>query len=165
MSDMNRLLNQIGRQISAWLRESGDSATDWWEDKHAIHARMARIRQLVRQRREVTAGIGAKVYTLHKRDKVRNKDLVADCRKLDEIGAEIERLKREIEEIRDRERGLAPEEPELADDSAVVDEEDVDTAVVVEVVEVGEEDPYNVMPDRGSAAGPGDDAGASTENP
>lgn len=166
MSDMNRLLNQIGQQIKAWLREGGDSASEWWEDKSAIHARMKRMRQLGRQRREILQSLGAKVYTLHKRDKVRNADLIADCRKLDEIGAEIERLKREIEEIRDRERGLSVEEPPLTDDTPVVDDEEADTPIAVEVsvVSEAEEDPYDVSRERGGADGPGEEAGAGEES-
>jgi len=165
MSDINRLLNQIGRQISDWVRENSDSATGWWEAKSAIQSRQSQIRRLIRQRNETTMGIGSKVYTLHKRGKVRNRDLVADCDRLDQIGERIEELKHEIEELRDRERGLRADEPEIGDDSPVVGDEDVDTAVAVETeAEEGDSgadypaddtdrDAYDVGP------GPGEDAG------
>ncbi len=152
MSDLNRVLNQLSRNFSDWVREGSGNASEWWDHKSAIQKKLSRIRQLMRQRQETTVGIGAKVYSLHRKGKVRNTDLLADCEKVDDIAEQIEMVKREIEELRDRDSGVKPDEPEMTDESPVVDEEDKDTTVAVEVTvttvadvvdaeEVGETEP------------------------
>ncbi len=163
MSDVNRIVNQLSRQVSTWLRDSSEGASDWWDTKNSVQKRFSMIRGLIAQRREITGGIGAKVYTLHRKGKVRNSDLLADCQKLDDIGDRIEQLKLEIEELRDKERGITAEDVELSDESPVVDEEDVDTrvavAVEVEVVDADTEvDAEDEETDPEGGVSPGDGA-------
>ncbi len=140
MSDVKKTLRDLGGQLGKWAKSGGSTAADWWEEKSAIAARTGQIRRLTRRQREVIGEMGTKVYSLHKRGKVRNRDLLADCERIDEINAEIERLKGEIEEIRTRKRRVAIEEKELEDDSPVVDESDVGASVAVEVQAAEEEE-------------------------
>lgn len=141
MADIKKTLTDVGRQIARWAKTGGSTAAEWWEEKSAIQARASEIRKLNRQRHEVVVGIGSKVYTLHRRGKVRNRDLLTDCERIDDIGDDIERLKAEIEEIRRRrqEAQLPPEQ--IEDDSPVVDEADVDTSVAAEEPAPEEEAP------------------------
>ena len=169
MSDLNRLLNQLSRNFSEWVREGSGNASEWWDHKSGIQKKFSRIRQLMRQRQETTVGIGAKVYSLHRKGKVRNTDLLADCEKLDDIAEQIGEVKREIEELRDRSAGVTQEEPEMTDESPVVDEEDEDTSVAVEVTVttvadvVDAEEVVETEPDPDDAA-PGDGDGESRED-
>jgi len=140
MSDVKKTLAEMGRQVARWAKTGGSSAAEWWDEKSAIQKRAAQMRKLNRQRREVTVRIGSKVYTLHRRGKVRNRDLLADCRKIDEADAEIERLKAEIEEIQKRKQQAPTKPAELEDDSPVVDESDIEERVAIEVEEPGEEE-------------------------
>ena len=161
MSDLNRLLNQLSRNFSEWVREGSGNASEWWDHKAAIQKKFSRIRQLMRQRQETTVGMGAKVYSLHRKGKVRNTDLLADCNKLDDIAEQIEVVKREIEELRDKSAGVKQEEPEMTDESPVVDEEDAEETVAVEVTVttvadvVDAEEVMETEPDPDDA-GPGD---------
>ncbi len=140
MADFKKTLAEMGRQVARWAKTGGSSAAEWWDEKSAIQKRAAQMRKLNRQRREVTVRIGSKVYTLHRRGKVRNRDLLADCQKIDEVDAEIERLKAEIEEIRKRKEQAPIEPAELEADSPVVDESDIEERVAIEVEEPGEEE-------------------------
>ncbi len=140
MADFKKTLAEMGRQVARWAKTGGGSAAEWWDEKSAIQKRAAQMRKLNRQRREVTVRIGSKVYTLHRRGKVRNRDLLADCQKIDEVDAEMERLKGEIEEIKRRKQQAAAEPAELEDDAPVVDESDIEERVAIEVEEPGEEE-------------------------
>ena len=140
MAEFKKTLAEMGRQVARWAKTGGSSAAEWWDEKSAIQKRAAQMRKLNRQRREVTVRIGSKVYTLHRRGKVRNRDLLADCQKIDEVDAEVERLKAEIEEIRKRKQQAPTEPAELEDHSPVVDESDIEERVAIEVEEPGEEE-------------------------
>ncbi len=161
MSDLNRLLNQLSRNFSEWVREGSGNASEWWNHKSAIKKKLSRIRQLMRQRQETTVSIGAKVYSLHRKGKVRNTDLLADCKKLDDIAEQIEFVKQEIEELRDRSTGVKQDDPEMTDESPVVDAEDEDAPVAVDVTVttvadvVDAEEVVEAEPDPDDA-GPGD---------
>jgi len=140
MGDVKKTLRDMGEQVAKWAKSGGSTAAEWWEEKSSITARTGQIRRLSRRQREVISEIGTKVFTLHKRGKVRNRELLADCERIDEINAEIDRLKAEIEDIRTRRRQATIEEKELEDDSPVVDEDDVGASVAVEVQEPKEEE-------------------------
>jgi chromosome segregation ATPase len=140
MAEFKKTLAEMGRQVARWAKTGGSSAAEWWDEKSAIQKRAAQMRKLNRQRQATVAGIGAKVYALHRRGKVRNRDLLADCQKIDEVDAEMERLKGEIEEIKRRKQQAAAEPAELEDDAPVVDESDIEERVAIEVEEPGEEE-------------------------
>jgi len=135
MSDINEKVKSTTRQVSRWARRTGNLVSQWWEDVNALQTRRSQIRELVRERRQVLTDMGNKVYALHRKGKVQNRDLLADCGRIDRIGEDIARLEREIEELRRR----AAEEPgkvEVGDEAPVVGEEDIETAAVEVEVEV-----------------------------
>ena len=95
-------------------------------DRQARIQRLAgQARGLARERNTLITTIGKKVYALHGRGKVKNRDVLGDCLRIDEIREEIEKLKHQIEEIRLASMGELPE-IELEDDSLLAEEEPVD---------------------------------------
>lgn len=98
-------------------------------DRQAAMQRLAaRIRGLNRERSELVRTIGKKVYSLHTRGKVRNRDVLSDCLRIDETGQEIEALQQQIEEL--RRQGAASEElvVEIEDETPVTEEAEEEEA-------------------------------------
>ena len=166
MSDAKKTIRDIGTQLAQWAKSSGTTAAEWWEEKSAIARRTGQIRKLGKQQREVISEMGTKLYALHRRGKVRNRDLLADCARIDEINAEVEKLKAEIEEVRRRRREAALIETPLEDDSPIVDEADAEEPVAVEGAQAGAEPAPEAPPEQAGAAGheePGE--GDASEEP
>ncbi len=92
-------------------------------DRQARIQRLAgQARALVRERNNLVTTIGKKVYALHNRGKVKNRDVLGDCLRIDQIRAEIEDLKRKIEEIR---LAAVEDMPEMdLEDESLLDEEE-----------------------------------------
>ena len=40
MSDLNRVLNQLSRNFSDWVREGSGNASEWWDHKAAIQKKL-----------------------------------------------------------------------------------------------------------------------------
>jgi len=96
-------------------------------DRQAAMQRLTQQRRaLLRERDELLLGVGKKVYTLHVRGKVRNRDVLADCRKIDELREQIKRLLAEMDAIRLRAMG-EPGQERLEDESALSEEEESST--------------------------------------
>ncbi len=90
------------------------------------------IRALERERSQLVITIGKKVYSLHTRGKVRNRDVLRDCVRIDEAGQQIEQCQQQIEQIR---RQAVPSEElvvEIEDEEPVTDEEIGEEEVTVE---------------------------------
>ncbi len=137
MSDLNEKMKSTTRRVSRWARRTGGLVSRWWEDVSALQARRTRIRELARERQQLLVEMGNKVYALHRRGKVQNRDLLADCSRIDRIGEDIARLQQEIEELRRK----AAEEPgaiEVNDETPIVDDEDTDAATKIEVEDAPE---------------------------
>ncbi|MGD9497631.1 MAG: hypothetical protein AB7Y46_15120 [Armatimonadota bacterium] len=128
MSDLNEKVKAMNRSVSRWARRTTTAVSQWWEEVNALQERRSRIRALSRERHQLLLDIGNKVYTLHRKAKVQNRDLLADCERIDRIGADIAQLEREIEEIK-RARAAQPREIEIEDQSPVVAEEDAEVSV------------------------------------
>jgi len=90
------------------------------------------IRALERERSQLIITIGKKVYSLHTRGKVRNRDVLRDCVRIDEAGQQIEQCQQQIEQI--RRQAAAGEElvVEIEDEEPVTDEEIGEEEVTVE---------------------------------
>ncbi|HEY3396427.1 MAG TPA: hypothetical protein VGM19_02110 [Armatimonadota bacterium] len=125
---MNDFWEQL-RRFLASLFSSGKQGVETLAEsidrQAAIQRLAAQGRGLARERNELLLTIGRKVYSLHQRGKVKNRDVMADCKRLDLIGEELHELKHQIEEI--RLASMADMEPaELLDDSVLADE-DIET--------------------------------------
>ncbi len=122
MSDWTQTVKGWWNRAREWLQRGSSAAGKWIDLQTEIGKRSAAIRRLQGEREKLIKQIGEKVYTLHTRGKVRNKDVLADCLKIDEILGEIERLRKEIEELRRQMR--AAEEPlaGVQDETPLVEE-------------------------------------------
>ncbi len=92
---------------------------------------------LVRQRNRLFLQMGAKVYSLHQRDKVKNADLLALCKQADERVAKIEELVEQIEAAQ-REFDALEEIPEIESDEPLEAEGAEDTESEATVEEEGD---------------------------
>jgi len=126
MAGIGDQLKSAGKSVSKFAQKATSSVNDWWGEVNAINERRAEVRDLARERDKTLVEMGTKVYTLHRHGKVQNKDLLSDCERIDDIGERIERLEHEIAELKQKSDQAQPRQVEVADDSSVVADEDVD---------------------------------------
>jgi hypothetical protein len=132
MNNSDASTDSLWEQIKQVLREffrggkervSGIAGTI---DRQAgIRKLAAQIGLLRRERHQRLLTMGKKAYSLHTRGKVRNRDILEDCLRIDEIEVEISEFQDRIEEIR---RQAGPEEDllvELEDEQPVAEEAEV----------------------------------------
>ncbi len=122
---MNEFWMQLKQFCSRLFRSSKhgmETLAETLDRQAAIQRLAAQARALSRERNQLVVTIGKKVYALHRRGKVKNRDVLADCKRIDEIRDQIESLKAQIEEIRRKAAGDLGE-AELEDDSFLAEEE------------------------------------------
>lgn len=118
-------------------REGVETLAESLDRQAALQRLAAQGRRLKHQRQELLVTMGKKVYALHRRGKVRNRDVLGDCKRIDEIGEELAQLQQQIEEI--RRRGEVEAELELADETDIAEEEpQAEAAAEAPVVEEAE---------------------------
>lgn len=169
MSNVNDEMKSANRRLSRWARHTGAIVSRWWEDVSALQERRNEIRRLARERQQLLMDMGAKVYTLHRKGKVQNRDLRADCERIDAIAAEIARLEREIAQIK-RAQSVEPREVELEDDAPVVAPEDADVSAAPDLPEESDEEgvapcPHTPTPAEESVGDEDDASGPECEPP
>lgn len=74
------------------------------------------MRKLNREREELVAEMGKKVYALYRRGKVENLDLLAACKRIDQIAAELEEVRDALEKLRNEAKPEL-EVPEVSDET------------------------------------------------
>jgi outer membrane protein TolC len=74
------------------------------------------MRNLNREREDLVTEMGKKVYALYRRGKVENLDLLAACKRIDEIAAELEAAREALEKLRNEAKPEL-EVPEVMDDT------------------------------------------------
>lgn len=121
---------QTGASIWETIKRTSGSAAEAAQRALQIQRLNAQIRKLEVQQRRALFAIGQKVYDLHGMGKVRNKDVLDDCLKIDELSEQAVAVKAQIEQI----RAEAKERPgdELEDDSFLTEEAE-ETEVPVEI--------------------------------
>ncbi|MGE5532001.1 MAG: hypothetical protein ACM3VW_07810 [Bacteroidota bacterium] len=141
MSDVMTRFQELGRLFWRSARESGEAAAEAIEQRALIQKLALQVRKLDKERSGLVRQIGAKVYSLHSQGKVRNQDVLIDCKRIDMIMAEIAQTRKEIEKIRaaSLERGI--EVPILTDEAPLDIEEPVSVPVTGAVTA-----PTNVHP-------------------
>lgn len=143
MSGINDQFKSAGKSLSQLLRKTTEVFNERWEELTAIQDRRREVWELAREREKLMGEMGAKVYSLHRRGKVQNRDLLSDCERIDTIGADIERLEHEIEELRRAGTEAQVAEVEVSDDAPIVDDDDIDT----EAAEPAAEQPVEFEPE------------------
>lgn len=153
---------QTGASIWETIKRTSGSAAEAAQRALQIQRLNAQIRKLEVQQRRVLFAIGQKVYELHGLGKVRNKDVLDDCLKIDELTEQAETVKAQIEQI----RAEAKERPgdELEDDSFLTEEaEETDVPVEIDTSETDATAPE--QPARGASDEPADADGDATPEP
>lgn len=123
MSDFMTRVQELGRLFLRSAKEGGEAAAEAIEHRAQIQRLALQVRKLDKERSNLIRQIGAKVYSLHGQSKVRNQDVLVDCKRIDEIIAGIAKLQKEIELVRaaSLEKGL--DVPLLSDEAPLDDEE------------------------------------------
>jgi hypothetical protein len=137
-------LRDFFTQAGSWLRRGSEAAGEWIDDTTAITQRLRTLRKLRGDQQQALRLIGAKVYTLHTLGKVRNKDVLVDCQHIDEILARIERLKKEIEEIKRHSTKPEVKLIKIEDDELLTEPGEEDAPVSPEAMTV--EEPTETAP-------------------
>jgi hypothetical protein len=138
MSDVMTRFQELGRLFWRNAKESGEAAAEAIEQRALIQKLALQVRKLDKERSNLVRQIGAKVYSLHSQGKVRNQDVLIDCKRIDMIMAEIAQTRKEIERIRAASLEKGIEVPILTDEAPL----DVEEAVSVPVTAT----PANVRP-------------------
>jgi len=115
-------IKQVLREFFRGSKERVSGLAGTIDRQAAIRKLAGQIGLLRRERHQRLLTMGKKAYSLHTRGKVRNRDILEDCLRIDEIGAEISEFQDRIEEIR---RQAGPEEDlvvELEDEQPVAEE-------------------------------------------
>jgi len=115
-------IKQVLREFFRGSRERVSGLAGTIDRQAGMRKLAAQIGLLRRERRQLLLTMGRKAYSLHTRGKVRNRDILEDCLRIDEIEADISGLQDHIEQIR---RQAGPEDDlivELEDETPVADE-------------------------------------------
>jgi len=168
MAGIGDQIKSANDSVSQWAKKTTSAVSEWWEEVNAITDRRNKIREMAREREDVLVEMGAKVYTLHRRGKVQNRDLLKDCERIEVIAADIDRMELEITEIKRRKAEVRPHEVAVTDDTPVVADEDIDVSAAGDLdiePEVPKEETFPCAHARSAVEGPaeGDQAEASGE--
>ncbi len=124
MSDSWEQIRQFFARLFSRGRHGMETVAETLDRQAKIQRLAGQVRALARERNSLVVTIGKKVYALHTRGKVKNRDVLADCKRIDQIRDEIADLKRQIEEIRLASMGEMPP-VDLEDESLLGEEEAV----------------------------------------
>lgn len=128
VSDFVTRARELGGLMWRKARQGGEAAAEALEQQAAIQRLAGQVRKLDRDRRGLYSDIGTKVYALHRQGKVRNQDVLADCDRLDEVLADIAKLRLEIDEVRTANLAKGVRIAELEDVSALTEEPEAEAA-------------------------------------
>lgn len=129
MSDFMSRARELGGLVLRSAKESGEAAAEALEHRAQIQRLALQVRRLDKERSSLIRQIGAKVYSLHGQSKVRNQDVLVDCKRIDQIIVDIAGLQKEIEQVRAASLEQGIEVPILADETPLDEEETVVTPV------------------------------------
>lgn len=130
MSDVMTRFQELGRLFWRNAKESGEAAAEAIEQRALIQKLAMQVRKLDKERSNLVRQIGAKVYSLHGQGKVRNQDVLVDCKRIDMIIAEIAQTRKEIERIRAASLEKGIEVPVMTDEAPLDVEEPVSVPVM-----------------------------------
>jgi hypothetical protein len=159
-------MNTSWEQIKLWFvrifsrgQLGMESTREYLDRQSRVQLLKNQVRTLARERQSLVMTIGRKVYALHSRGKVKNRDVLSDCLRLDQNRGEIEDLKRKIEEIRLASLGeMAP--VDLEDDSFLGEDEPAGEAQ--SAVESAEQDEELAPPEADGPAPEPEESGPSS---
>lgn len=121
MQDFMSRLRTLLDRLRVGAKETGEAAATWAQRQNRIRLLRADMRQADAKKRDLYSLMGRKVYALHKKQKVVNKDLLALCQQVDEQNALRAARQEEAEQIKAEAR--AEGEILVEDETAVGEEE------------------------------------------
>ena len=118
-------IKQVLREFFHGSRKKVSSLAETIDRQAGMRKLAAQIGLLRRERQQLLLTMGKKAYSLHTRGKVRNRDILQDCLRIDEIEDEATQLRVRIDEIR-RQAGTNEDMVmDLEDEQPVAKEADV----------------------------------------
>jgi hypothetical protein len=149
VSDFATRARELGQLLWRKARQGGEAAAEALEQQASLQRLAGQARKLDRDRRLLFGQMGAKVYALHGQGKIRNQDVLEDCRRVDEIAAEIQALRQQMQDIRAASLAQGVKLPELDDETALTDEGTESGGAGVALAPA----PTDVPPEAGAAEG------------
>ncbi|NSW56354.1 MAG: hypothetical protein HPY44_10080 [Armatimonadetes bacterium] len=116
MSDFLDEAKNIAASLWRKSRESVDSLAATIDQRSEASKISGKMRNLNREREDLVTEMGKKVYALYRRGKVENLDLLAACKRIDEIGKELEAAREALEKLRNEAKPDL-DVPEVTDDT------------------------------------------------
>lgn len=113
-------LKQLGNKVFKDGLKGVESLAQAIDHQAEIGRLAARLRRLNNERNQAVMEIGKKTYALHTRGQVTNADVLAECRRVDELTAQIGQLRDEIDRLR-RQPGADALKVEISDQSPLSD--------------------------------------------
>lgn len=115
-------MSQHLQRVKQFASTKWDELTSTLSVQRQIRGLERQIADLVQERDRIMMDIGAKVYALYGRGKVRNADIIPLCERIGEISKRIETLNARVRELaQPKPKGLLTE-PELTDEAELADE-------------------------------------------
>ena len=125
MDDIVDGVKRVWTDLRRGARELGETTTDRLQRYRRIQDLNAQIRKARARREELHVLMGRKVYALHKKGKVANKDLLKQCEEIDELARAMDQCQEELDRLRAE---PTAEEVEVTDESPVEGEAAGETA-------------------------------------
>jgi predicted hydrocarbon binding protein len=116
MDDIVDSMKRAWTDLRRGARELGETTTDRLQRYRHIQDLNTQIKKARARREELHVLMGRKVYALHKKGKVANKDLLKQCEEIDELVKAMEQCQQEIDRLKAE---PAEEEVEVTDESPV----------------------------------------------
>ena len=120
MQQIRQNLREMWQRFTAGAKDTSQSAGAYLDRQRKVVALRSELRKAEADRGGLYAQMGRKVYALHLKEKVANRDLLRSCQEIDELNTLIEAKKTQVEAL------LAipdDEEVEIEDETEVPEEE------------------------------------------
>jgi hypothetical protein len=118
-------LRQVWQRLTTGARDTSQSAGAYLDRQRKVMALRADLRKARGDRGDLYTVMGRKVYALHRKDKVANKDLLRSCQEIDELNTLMEAKQTQIDALlalADEEEIYIEDDTELPEDKGEPDE-------------------------------------------
>ncbi|MFQ6096231.1 MAG: hypothetical protein ACE5O2_00785 [Armatimonadota bacterium] len=119
MEDFVEDVKKAWGDLSRGARELTEQTAEKIQRYRRLQQLSAEIKNARARRQDIFVLMGRKVYALHKKGKVANKDLLKQCEEIDELLRTVEKCQAEIDRIRAH---PAEEDVEVEDESPIGDD-------------------------------------------
>ena len=113
-------LRRLWQRLSTGAKQTSHTAGEYVQRQRKVAALKLEVRRAQAQRDELYNVMGRKVYALHRKAKVANKDLLRRCQEIDELSAVTEAKQAQIEAL----RAAGEQEVEIEDETPLTEQEE-----------------------------------------